>query len=715
MNFMASEPEGYFRQGIFAWCSAKLSFTMKVSFFYVVLVISSSQLLLAYSSFGQRPEKRMTRIEMKDENFKALFTKLKTQTGLSFLFPGEVAEYKSIDLPMAERTVKEILDLALNDTRLTYRFKRHTVFIYESTGRKNSIEADKASEEILPVPMVSGKIIDGSTQQPLPGVNILVKGTQRGTSSDGEGRFVINAEGNDILVFSFIGFKTFETQVGERSKIEVTMEMEAAALEEVVVNAGYYNVEDREQTGNIVKVSAEDIQKQPVSNPLQALQGRASGVEIQQQSGLPGGQFAIQIRGRNSINSAIKSDPLYIVDGVPYSSESLAAGFGGIMQGHVSPINSINPSDIESIEILKDADATAIYGSRGANGVVLITTKKGKSGKTSIDINFSSGVGQVSHSMDLLNTPQYLEMKREALKNSGRWPLDPSEYRFAPDVFLWDTTRYTDWQEKLIGGTSKVNNARISLSGGSSKTQYLFSGSYYKEGSVFPGDFAYQKGSGLLNLTHTSDNGKFTFSSSINYTIDNNELPNLDLTSQATSLAPTAPALFDENRNINWENNTWLNPMAAYLKQKYSAGGDNFTANAGFNYEIISGLHLKANLGYNKRHLDQFSSAPYSSSRPDQVSGFQAYSLFGSGMIKTWIAEPQIEFNRPVGKGTLIILAGTSFQETKNSTAVETASGFSSDALLNNIKAAANVMISFRCLSIPVCRGFRKDQLQYRR
>ncbi|MBT1701292.1 TonB-dependent receptor [Fulvivirgaceae bacterium PWU4] len=690
MNFIVSKPHGYFR-GIFEWHPVRLKFIMRACFFYIVLMISSGQLLLAYSSFGQPPEKRMTKIEMRDENFHSLFTKLKAQAGLSFLVSGQIEGYGNINLPLAERSVKEVLDLVLIGTELTYHIKGNTVFIYERDAGKGKTEVSKVSTGILSMFEITGRITDGSTGHPLAGVNIIVKGTTRGTSSDSDGRFSIAAAENETLVFSFIGFKTFETDVAGRSTIDVIMEIEAAALQEVVVNAGYYNVKDREQTGNIAKLDEKDIAKQPVSNPLQALQGRVSGVNIQQFSGLPGGQFSIQIRGRNSINPDIRSEPLYVVDGVPFSSESFGGGFGGIMQNHVSPINSISPSDIESIEILKDADATAIYGSRGANGVVLITTKKGKAGKTSIDANFSCGFGQVGHTMNLLSSSQYLEMKREALENNSSWPVDPSSYSLYPEVFLWDTSRYTDWQKEFIGGTAKVTNARISLSGGAAKTQYLFSGSYYREGSVFPGDFIYQKGSVLSSLTHTSNDEKFKFSSSINYTVDNNELPKDDLTFQAISLAPTAPALFDENGDINWENNTWINPMAAYLKPKYRAAGDNLTANASINYEIIRDLNIKTNLGYNKRFLEQLSTTPYSSARPDRLISFQATSIFGSGGIKTWIAEPQIEYKRSIGKGIITMLVGTSFQETKKTNEVKMASGFTSDALLENIKAATNV------------------------
>ncbi|CAN0370492.1 unnamed protein product, partial [Ectocarpus sp. 4 AP-2014] len=179
-------------------------------------------------------------------------------------------------------------------------------------------------------------------------------------------------------------------------------------LDEVVLNAGYYTVSQREKTGSISRVTAKTIQQQPVPNPLAALQGRMAGVQIIEQSGVPGAGFSVQVRGRNSIESG--NAPLYIIDGIPYASE------GGISDSSItgsllpfsklSPFSLINPSDIENVEVLKDADATAIYGSRGANGVILITTKKGSEGKTTLHVNVNTGMGNVTNTLDLLNTEQ---------------------------------------------------------------------------------------------------------------------------------------------------------------------------------------------------------------------------------------------------------------------------------------------------------------------
>ncbi len=228
--------------------------------------------------------------------------------------------------------------------------------------------------------------------------------------------------------------------------IDVGMEDDAKSLGEVTVWAGYYDVRQREMTGNISKVTAEEISKQPVANPLQALAGRMPGVYIQQNSGVPGGSFNIQIRGKNSLRDD-GNNPLYIIDGVPFASSPLGSMYSSLITSYGNPLSNLNPADIESIEILKDADATAIYGSRGANGVVLITTKKGKSEKLNIDVNMYKGLGRVTRSMKLLNTRQYIDMRLEALENDG---VEAGTDNSDQDLLQWDTTRYTDWQKNSL-------------------------------------------------------------------------------------------------------------------------------------------------------------------------------------------------------------------------------------------------------------------------
>lgn len=240
---------------------------------------------------------------------------------------------------------------------------------------------------------------------------------------------------------------------------------------------------------------------------------------------------------------------MYIIDGVPFSSVSLssssinlsAVGFGGGLSnstgGGLSPFNALNPQDIESIVVLKDADATAIYGSRGANGVILITTRKGKAGDLRFNLNAYSGVGNVAHQLRLLNTPQYLRMRREAfLNDSLPFPsIQNDPYNTDYDVNgVWDTTRHTNWQKALIGNTANFTNAQAEITGGGDNTQFAVGGGFSKQGTVFPGSYSDQKVSGCISLTNSSNDHRFGSQFLASYTNDINQLPPGDFTSGIT-------------------------------------------------------------------------------------------------------------------------------------------------------------------------------------
>jgi TonB-linked SusC/RagA family outer membrane protein len=531
---------------------------------------------------------------------------------------------------------------------------------------------------------ITGKVIDESGDV-MAGVNIVEKGTTNGTSSDAEGKYSIEVSDDATLVFSFIGYKPVEQPVGGRSTIDISMEEDRSVLAPVQVNAGYWKVSEREQTGSIARITSDDISKQPVGNPMAALIGRMPGVNIQQASGMPGSSFSIQIRGRNSLRSD-GNTPLYIVDGVPFPATSIAAGNSPL--GNPSPLNSLNPSDIESIEVLKDADATAIYGTRGANGVVLITTKKGGPGKTKLDLNVYTGIGKVGHFMDLLNTQQYLTMRHEAHTNDGV-PIDPSwEY----DLTEWDTTRYTNWQKTLLGSASKITNAQLSFSGGNANTQFQLGAGFYSEGSVFGGGFNDKKVSTHVSISHQSDNKKFSFVFQNSLVIDNNRLPLTDLTTQALSLSPNAPALYNEDGSINWENGTWplnINP-AMYNLLDYTTSSQNLVSNFNVGYEIISGLKIKANIGYNTLNSRDLNLAPIAANDP-ALGLATGYSDHTSGRTQTWIAEPQLEYQKEIGGGSLTALVGSTFQQTTRAAESFRAFGYTNDALLENIASSAGL------------------------
>ncbi|KJJ39313.1 SusC/RagA family TonB-linked outer membrane protein [Aequorivita vladivostokensis] len=538
-------------------------------------------------------------------------------------------------------------------------------------------------------PPISGIVADANG--PLGGVNIIVKNTARGTQSDVDGHYSITAKKSDTLVFSYLGYKAQEVAVGSGSILNVTLQADATALDQVVINAGYYTTTDKKRTGSIGRVTAAEIDKQPINNPLEALQGRVTGVDVIQNSGVPGGGFKMRIRGQNSLMAG--NEPLYIIDGVPYDTRTLGSPntSGGIIPGaDVSPLNAINPESIESIEILKDADATAIYGSRGANGVVLITTKRGKEGKTKITVNSSTGIAHISKKANLLNTEQYLEVRREAFANDGI-----TEYpEWAYDVNgTWDMERYTDWQKELIGGTANTRKLLAEVSGGSSKTQFLISGQYQEETTVFPAKYAYDRLTVNTNLNHQSNDERFNIVFTAGYSLEKNNLPNLDFTSDALWLPPNAPAIYDGEGNINWENSTWANPLAG-VASKYTQDSKNLITNTIASYTFLNDFEVKINAGYGFSQLQGLTTTPHTVYDP-------AYGMdSGSSRLTTsnggrnyWITEPQIRWQKKNETHKWDILVGSSFQENTYDQKIITGRGFPNNHFINNLGAATTVTI----------------------
>nr|WP_295921046.1 TonB-dependent receptor [uncultured Dyadobacter sp.] len=322
---------------------------------------------------------------------------------------------------------------------------------------------------------VKGKVTDEKGEM-IPGVSVTVQGTQQGTLTDAEGAYVIQVSGNATLVFSFLGYLKEEVAVANRSTVDVSLKTDTKALEEVVV-VGYGTQRKVETTGSIASVKAADLVQTPVANIAQGLQARVAGVQINQNSGSPGGNISVRIRGTNSINGS--SEPLYVIDGIQVSNG------GGITD--VSPLSTINPNDIESVEVLKDASASAIYGARAANGVILITTKRGKNGSTRVTYDGYYGTQKVNKLLDVLNASEFAQVENEVFKNN--YYPDPASLGEG-----------VNWQ-KLIFRKAPIQNHQLSINGGNEKTQVAMSLNYFDQDGTLIGS-QFQRYSYRLNLDH---------------------------------------------------------------------------------------------------------------------------------------------------------------------------------------------------------------------
>jgi TonB-linked SusC/RagA family outer membrane protein len=623
-----------------------------------------------------------------DVPLEKVFSTIEQQTGyVVFCDYALLKDARPVTMVAKDLPLEEFLMNVLKGQALDYSITKKTIVIKpRQTPRLQAGDTSRLPDPKDP-PEVVGNVTD-EDGEPLTGASIKLKNGKVVGITDAKGNFILkNISDDAILEISFTGFTEEQVVIKGKRVFKISLKRADNKLDQVQVIA-YGTTTERLNTGDVTTVSSKEIEQQPVSNPLAALEGRVPGLFITENTGVPGGGFTVQIRGQNSIASG--NNPFYIIDGVPFTSTTLSdQNAGGQVIPNASPLNTINPNDIESIEVLKDADATSIYGSRGANGVILITTKKGHAGKTKFDINAHTGYGKITRMMHLLNTSQYLAIRQEAFYNDGAVP-QASDY----DVNgTYDSTRYTDWQKALLGGTAKITNAQASLSGGDANTQFLFGGGFYRQTSVFPGDFVYQRLSGHLNLTHVSPNKRLRFELTQSYSSDVNNQPSQDVVAQALTLPPNAPALYDSGGNINWANQSWpnfgINPLY-YLAQKYKGTNDNLITNAIISYQILTGLRFKASLGYNDFQVNETRTYPISSYNPAWgITTGQAQ--FVNSSIKTWIVEPQLEYDKTLGNGKVILLIGSTFQQNLQTSQSVIGAGFTSDALLGNIQSAATI------------------------
>ncbi|RKR80007.1 TonB-linked SusC/RagA family outer membrane protein [Mucilaginibacter gracilis] len=640
------------------------------------IIILTSLMTVSATGLAQR-----VTLNQKHISLKQIFNSINKQTGYSIIWsPKKVNGSQIIDVNFNDAELNAVLDLVLEKQQLTYTIEDKTVIIEQKKREPSFLDNVKTAFTAIDV---HGRVVDEKGNA-LPGVNVKLKDGSQFTITSKDGSFALKqVSPKAIVVISFVGYITRETNAGPELGT-ITLTVSNSNLDEVQVIA-YGTTTRRLATGDIGTVKSDDIQKQPVDNPLLALEGRLPGVQITQSTGLPGTGVTIRVRGQNSLYNG--NDPLYIIDGVPYTSQllknlgNILGGSGNENQGiYGSALSFINPSDIESIDVLKDADATAIYGSRAANGAVLITTKKGKSGETTVNFTAQSGLGRITRSFDLLDRRQYLDMRYEALKNDH--VAVGSGIGGDIDLAKWDTTRSTDWQKQLIGGTAKYDNIQAGVSGGNATTQYLVGTSYQKQTTVFPGDFSDQKVSLHFNINSASANQKFRILLSGNYMDDNNRLLQSDLT-RNIYLAPVAPQVYNSDGTLNWANSTWVNPYASLL-QKYNNHTTNLVSNATVSYQLLHNLSLKTNLGYNSLLVNELNTLPFSSVDPAFWGTSSRQSNFTNNSSRSWIIEPQANYSASLWEGTIDVLAGATFQQDDNNGQIFNANGFLSDQLMED-------------------------------
>lgn len=535
---------------------------------------------------------------------------------------------------------------------------------------------------------ITGTVTENN--QPVKGVSVFQEGKEEVAVTNAAGVYRVQVSGeNPVIIYRHPDYPERKITLGSRITVNISLGKEKE-IEEVVLNAGYYKVKNKERTGSIAKISSKDIENQPVTNVLASAQGRMSGVSITQNSGTPGGGFDIQIRGKNSIRRE-GNEPLYIIDGVPQASETPSLYSNRILPwSSINPLNAINPNDIESFEILKDADATAIYGSRGANGVIIVTTKRGKKGRSELKLNTSYSLSRITRPMELMNTEQYISMRKQGFQNDSV-PYPATMYDING---TWDQSRYTDWQKELIGKTADAYAVQLSLSGGSETTSYNISYGHNEQSTVLPADFRYRTDNVNANFSYFTPDRRLEFNFVNTFSFQKNNVQNDDLTLKSITLSPNAPALYNTSGNINWENGTFTNPVASFLSE-YINKTAFFNNGLNVSYKLFPFLSVKMNAGISYQNFEERSLKPHTINNPalGQTS-LNSTSSKNNQVNFSYILEPQVVGTYQFGNHQFEALVGTTLQKTQSDQGAITGRGFESNALIDNIGAASVKTIS---------------------
>lgn len=635
---------------------AKLLFIMRVSLLNLILAVAVISLAQADVLTAQILDKRVS-VDLENISLRNALTRIERAADVKFLYHSNLISSRDrIQFTASDERLADILDQILGPRHIRFEAEGNQIILTKETMGL-LVKSLRVSEDILQERVVTGTITNEANES-LPGVNIILKGTTQGTTSDIDGAYSIQVPGEDaVLVFSFIGYETQETPVGSRTAIDISMIPDTKTLEEVVV-VGYGEVKKSDLTGSVSSIKSDEINAYPATNLMQSLAGRATGVQISQNTGSPGGALSVRIRGTNSVQG--DNEPLYVVDGFPYNGNPTL----------------LNNADIESIEILKDASATAIYGSRGANGVVLITTKRGKAGKTTVEYDGYYGVQTVRKKMEMMNAREYAEFYNEQAANDGLAP------HFTPDE-VNSFGEGTDWQDVALR-SAPIQNHSVSVSGGGEKTRFSLSGSNFNQEGIIVGS-DYVRNSIRTNV-NTDLSKKFSLDfNAILSQIDSDKKDNGrgnrggSLISAMLSGYPTIGTHLPDgtytrlSEIYSWGSNVINNPLNFLEQESDHIRSNKILTNAALTFRPVEGLSVRISGGIEN-----------TDDRTDKYRTLKYINSQGSATIETdqrtsILNENTISYAKAVGKHSISAVAGLTYQNFKSTSLNASGSGFISD------------------------------------
>lgn len=647
------------------WCTI-----MKISFSQLVIICLFTCMAHAGPGMAQRVLNRTVSISADKHSLSEVLLKMEREAGIKFVYSENVVETgRLVSVDTRRTTLRKVLDDLLTPYDISYHVINDRIVL--SKMNKQPAPGPEAGEQPVQIQqrVIQGQVTDAETGEPLPGVSVMLKDSNIGTSTDEEGNYELTLPetvDEGVLVYSFIGYFSREAAIGGRQTVNVTLERDVAGLEEVVV-IGYGQVQKRDLTGSVSSVRPDQFNAGIQISPDQLLQGRVPGVQITQVSGEPGAGTAVRIRGATSITAG--NDPLYVIDGFPGA-----------------PLNALNARDIESVEVLKDASAAAIYGSRGANGVILITTKQGKAGAMRISYNGSFGVQEVAKKLDLMNGQQYMTFLNDINADRGQAPLFSQE-----EINAIGTG--TDWQDEVLRA-APVQDHQFSLSGGSEDTRYYISLSHLNQQGIII-DNGIKRYSARVNLNHSTD--RFNFGLNLNTSlVQDDNVPSsptainagAGVITTAIQMDPVMPARNDDGSYAESTSLDLDNPVAQAETILNEAETNRTFGNVFAEYRLLDNLNVKLNLGSDRRTSRNDNYVTKDTKRGQNTN---SSSTVSESIDASYLAELTMSYKKTLNEIHQIdAVAGYSYQAFTNRGFSASAQDFPGDAFGPNNLGAGN-------------------------
>lgn len=607
-------------------------------------------------------------LTLQNASVENVFKQISDQSEYNFLYTNKVVSHaKPINISVRNASIEEVLAICFHGQPLTFTIYEKTIVI---KFKKTTAIDDRKPVSVPDPPFEINGTVTNEKGEPMSGVSVRVKNTTTGAMTDANGNYRLSvADSKAVLEFSFVGYTSKTVSIGQNKRLDIVLSLEDKKLDNIVV-VGYGTQRQKDLTGAVSAVTSKDFNPGVVLSPQQSIQGKLAGVNISQNSGKPGGSNTVRVRGGTSITSS--NDPLYVIDGVPISNSA------GIAQANINnygidifdeeptnPLMTLNPDDIESVTVLKDASSTAIYGSRGANGVIVITTKKGTAGKAKISVGMSGGISKVAGTLDVLTADQY----RQKIKDLG--------------LTIDDKGANTNWQDKIFR-TGRSQDHYLSMSGGADKTTYRASlGFGDQQGVMLASDI--KRTNARINITHAALKDRLTFDLRINYgqtftkqapvsnTVGSEFGSSMNY--EALVFNPTYP-VYDPNGNYYFVPPYRVNPVSYSDQVLDQVTNNRFLGNLSTTLKLLKPLSFNVNLGYTNQAINRNSFISKNNLLGQGSSGYASVQKLED---YSKLIETILRFNQRFGKHSVEALAGYSWQYFVNEGDRTSAQGFLSD------------------------------------